>query len=297
MTHSRDRLRPAAMNILRIGRYRVLERLGEGSSGDVYLAEDTIIHRKVALKLLRHRDADERQVRSFEREARCASMLNHPNVVTLFDIGVEDDVRYIASEHIDGETLRQRLEHGPLPINEAIDVALGVASALVAAHEAWIVHRDVKPENIMLRRDHGVKVLDFGVAILAGGGESTDPLRRNGDKLVGTLPYLSPEQVRGEEIIDSRSDIYSLGVVMYEMLAGMPPFSGATPMDVLAAIVEAEPAQLPGCVPLALHDIVTRSLKKSIYDRLQTAAEMVALLTDVRLDLAIRERRSRIALA
>ena len=149
----------------------------------------------------------------------------------------------------------------------------------------------------MLRRDHGVKVLDFGVATLAGGGESTDPLRRGGDKLVGTLPYLSPEQVRGEEIIDSRSDIYSLGVVMYEMLAGRPPFSGATPMDVLAAIVEAEPAPLPGCVPLALHDVVTRSLKKSIYDRLQTAAEMVALLTDVRLDLAIRERRSRIALA
>jgi len=277
---------------LRIGRYRVLERLGEGSSGDVYLAEDTIVHRKVALKLLRHRDADERQLRSFEREAACAGMLNHPNVVTLFDIGVEDDIRYIASEHVEGETLRQRLEHGPLPIPEVVEVALGVASALVAAHEAWIVHRDVKPENIMLRHDRRVKVLDFGVAKLAGGGDSTDPLRR-ADKLVGTLPYLSPEQVRGEEIIDSRSDIYSLGAVMYEMLSGMPPFTGPTPIDVLAAIVETEAEPLPGIVPLALHDIVNRSLRKSIYERLQTAAEMVALLTEVRLDLAIRERRSR----
>lgn len=276
---------------MRIGRYRVLERLGEGSSGDVYLAEDTIVHRKVALKLLRHRDADERQLRSFEREAACAGMLNHPNVVTLFDVGVEEDIRYIASEHVEGETLRHRLEHGPLPISEAVEVALGVAAALVAAHEAWIVHRDVKPENIMLRHDRRVKVLDFGVAKLAGGGDNTDPLRR-GDKLVGTLPYLSPEQVRGEEIIDSRSDIYSLGAVMYEMLSGMPPFTGPTPIDVLAAIVETEAAPLPGIVPLALHDIVNRCLRKSIYERLQTAAEMVALLTEVRLDLAIRERHS-----
>ena len=282
------------MNVLRIGRYRVLERLGEGSSGDVYLAEDTIVHRKVALKLLRHGDADERQLRSFEREAACAGMLNHPNVVTLFDVGVENDIRFIASEHVEGETLRQRLEHGPLPIAEVVEIALGVASALVAAHEAWIVHRDVKPENIMLRHDRRVKVLDFGVAKLAGGGDNTDPLRR-GDKLVGTLPYLSPEQVRGEEIIDSRSDIYSLGAVLYEMLSGAPPFTGPTPIDVLAAIVETEAEPLPGIVPLALHDIVNRCLRKSIYERLQTAAEMVALLTEVRLDLAIRERRTRTA--
>jgi serine/threonine-protein kinase len=284
------------VNVLRIGRYRVLERLGEGSSGDVYLAEDTIVHRKVALKLLRHNDADDRQLRSFEREARCASLLNHPNVVTLFDIGIEGDIRYIASEHVEGETLRQRLDHAPLPTSEVVDISLGVASALVAAHEAWIVHRDVKPENIMLRRDHGVKVLDFGVAKLAGGGDSTDPLRR-GDKLVGTLPYLSPEQVRGEEIIDSRSDIYSLGAVMYEMLSGMPPFTGPTPIDVLAAIVESEAEPLPGVVPLTLHEIVNRCLKKSIYERMQTAAEIVALLTEIKLDLAIRERRARPALA
>jgi eukaryotic-like serine/threonine-protein kinase len=278
------------MNVLRVGRYRVLERLGRGASGDVYLAEDTVVRRKVALKLLRNGDADDRQVRSFERETRCASLLNHPNVVTLFDVGIVDDLRYIASEYVEGETLRQRLQHGPLPVVEAIDVALGVAAALVAAHEAWIVHRDVKPENIMLRRDRCVKVLDFGVATITGGGDSTDPLRKPGG-LAGTLHYLSPEQVRGEPIIDTRSDVYSLGVVLYEMLSGATPFNGRTPIDVLAAIVETEPAPLPGSVPLALHELTAKMLRKSIYERVQTAAEVVAALTDVRLDLAIRERR------
>ncbi|SRR5581483_2038036 len=282
------------VNVLKVGRYRMLERLGDGASGAVYLAEDTVIRRKVALKLFRQQEADARALRNFEREAQCASLLNHPNIVTLFDVGVEDDVRYIASEYVEGETLRELLQNGPLPIIDAIDIALGVASALVAAHEAWVVHRDVKPENIMLRRDRCVKVLDFGVAKLAGGGEQTDPLKR-GHKLVGTLPYLSPEQVRGEPIIDTRSDIYSLGVVMYEMLAGVPPFTGATPIDVLAAIVEAEVPPLPGSVPAAIAELVMGCLRKAVHERVQTAAEVVAQLSDVRLDFAIRERTSRLA--
>src|SRR5581483_8728814 len=267
------------VNVLKVGRYRMLERLGDGASGAVYLAEDTVIRRKVALKLFRQQEADARALRNFEREAQCASLLNHPNIVTLFDVGVEDDVRYIASEYVEGETLRELLQNGPLPIIDAIDIALGVASALVAAHEAWVVHRDVKPENIMLRRDRCVKVLDFGVAKLAGGGEQTDPLKR-GHKLVGTLPYLSPEQVRGEPIIDTRSDIYSLGVVMYEMLA---------------AIVEAELPPLPGSVPAAIAELVMGCLRKAVHERVQTAAEVVAQLSDVRLDFAIRERTSRLA--
>ena len=281
------------MNVLKVGRYRMLELLGDGASGSVYLAEDTVIRRKVALKLFRPHEADERALRNFEREAQCASLLNHPNIVTLFDAGVEDDVRYIASEYIEGETLRQLLDHGPLPIIEMVDIALGAAAALVAAHEAWIVHRDVKPENIMLRRDRCVKVLDFGVAKLAGGGDQTDPLKR-GRKLVGTLPYLSPEQVRGEQIIDTRSDVYSLGVVMYEMLAGVPPFTGATPIDVLAAIVEADVPPLPGSVPAAVTTLVMGCLRKAVHERVQTAAEVVAQLSDVRLDYAIRERKSRL---
>ncbi|HEY6139007.1 MAG TPA: serine/threonine-protein kinase [Thermoanaerobaculia bacterium] len=282
------------MNVLKVGRYRVLEHLGRGASADVYLAEDTVMRRKVALKLLRGRDAEARQLQRFEREAQCASMLNHPNVVTVYDIGVDAGVHYIASEYIEGETLRQRLVRGPLPVAEAVAIAAGVTSALVAAHEAWIVHRDVKPENIMLRRDRGVKVLDFGVATLAGGGDSSDPLRRPG-ALVGTLHYLSPEQVRGEPIIDTRSDIYSTGVVLYEMLAGYAPFTGDTPLDVLAAIVEGEPPPLPDSIPLALHTITEKAMRKSIYDRWQTATELAERLFELRLDMMMRERSVQLA--
>ena len=282
------------MNVLRVGRYRLLQRLGGGGSSHVYLAEDSLLHRKVALKMLRRRDGDERQIRDFEREARTASMLNHPNIVTVFDVGYEDEVQYIAAEYVHGETLRERLDRGPMTAAEAVDIGVAVASALAVAHEAWIVHRDIKPENLMLRPDGVVKVLDFGVAALSGDGDRTDPLRRGGT-LAGTLHYLSPEQVRGEAIIDTRSDIYSAGVVLYEMLAGRPPFDAGSPMDTLAAIVEREPAPLPGLVPAELRRIVERAMRKSIYDRPQTAGELVALLTEVRIDFMLRDRAARTA--
>jgi eukaryotic-like serine/threonine-protein kinase len=278
------------MNVLRVGKYRVLQHLGGGGSSEVYLAEDTVIRRKVALKVLRRHAAGYREIRHFERELRVASMLNHPNIVTVLDVGSDEDVQFIATEYVEGVTLRQRMSSGPMPVEDILDVGIGVAGALVAAHEAWIVHRDVKPENIMLRRDRGVKVLDFGVATLAGGGDETDPLRR---PLVGTLYYLSPEQVRGEPIIDTRSDIFSLGVVLYEMLAQEPPFSGSDPMDVLASIVENEPPPLPPSVPFGLHQIVGKAMKKSVFERTQTAAALLQELTDLRLDLTIRARMHR----
>ncbi len=277
------------MNILRIGRYRVLHHLGGGGSAEVYAAEDTLLHRKVALKVLHVREADSRQSKRFEREARTASLLNHPNVVTIYDFGREDEVQYIAAELIDGETLRERLERGPLTIMEAIDIASAAAGALAAAHEAWLVHRDVKPENIAIRKDGLVKVLDFGVSALRGDGDATDPLRRPGS-LVGTLHYLSPEQVRGEPIIDNRSDVYSLGVVMYEMLSGQVPFRGQHVMDTLAQIVEREADPLPALVHWKLRDLVMTSLRKNLYDRPQTMSDIVATLTDVRFELQIRER-------
>ena len=277
------------MNILRIGRYRVLNHLGGGGSAEVYAAEDTLLHRKVALKVLHVDEADSRQSRRFEREARTASLLNHPNVVTIYDFGREDDVQYIAAELIDGETLRERLERGPLTIMEAIDIASAAAGALAAAHEAWLVHRDVKPENIAIRKDGLVKVLDFGVSALRGDGDATDPLRRPGS-LVGTLHYLSPEQVRGEPVIDNRSDVYSLGVVMYEMLCGHVPFRGQQVMDTLAQIVEREADPLPALVHWKLRDLVMTSLRKNLYDRPQTMSDIAATLTDIRLDLQIRER-------
>jgi serine/threonine-protein kinase len=277
------------MNVLRVGRYRVLQHLGGGGSSEVYLAEDTVMNRKVALKVLRRLNADERDLRHFEREIRCASMINHPNIVTVLDVGVEDEIQYIASEYVEGETLRQRMSRGPMDVTDALDVAIGVAGALTAAHEAWTVHRDIKPENIMLRRDRGVKILDFGVATMAGGGDGTDPLRR---PRLGTLYYLSPEQVRGETVIDTRSDIYSLGVVLYEMLAGYPPFDGASAMDILAMIVEGAVPPLPANVPPELCGIVEQAMRKSIYERTQTANALVEELTGLRLDLAIRAREA-----
>jgi serine/threonine protein kinase len=278
---------PPVMNVLRVGRYRVLQHLGGGGSSEVYLAEDTVMRRKVALKVLQRRDADARTLRHFEREIRVASMVNHPNIVTILDVGTVDDLQFIATEYVEGETLRQRMQRGPMSATEVLDVGIAVAKALVAAHEAWIVHRDVKPENIMLRRDAEVKVLDFGVATLAGGGDDTDPLRR---PLVGTLYYLSPEQVRGEAQIDTRSDIFSLGVVLYEMLAERAPFEGNDAIEILAKIVECEPDPLPPSVPYGLHSIVGRTMKKNVHERTQTASMLLAELVDLRLDYTIRSR-------
>ncbi len=209
--------------------------------------------------------------------------------MTVYDVGREGDVQYIATELVEGETLRQRVEHGPMTSLEVVEVGCAVASALEAAHEAWLVHRDVKPENIAIRKDAVVKVLDFGVSALSGDGDATDPIRRPG-ALVGTLHYLSPEQVRGEAIIDHRSDIYSFGVVLYEMLAGRVPFTGNNVMAVLAQIVERTPDPLPPFVPDALRDLVMQCLHKDLYARPQTAAEALQRLQDVRLDLLIRER-------
>jgi serine/threonine protein kinase len=278
------------VNVLRIGRYRVLHHLGGGGSSDVYAAEDTLLRRKVALKLLRcpDEDADSRKSRHFQREARSATLLNHPNVVTVYDVGRDGDVQYIAMELIEGETLRERLERGPMTILESVEVACAVASALNAAHEAWLVHRDVKPENIAIRKDGVVKVLDFGVSALFGDGDATDPIRH--PTLVGTLHYLSPEQVRGEPVIDNRSDIYSFGVVLYEMLACRVPFTGRNIMDVLAQIVERPPEPLPALVPELLRDLVMTMLRKNLYERPQTAGDVLATLMHVRLDLQIRER-------
>ncbi|HVG22687.1 MAG TPA: serine/threonine-protein kinase [Thermoanaerobaculia bacterium] len=277
------------MNVLRVGRYRVLQHLGGGGSAEVYLAEDTVMRRKVALKVLRRLEADERDLRHFEREIRSASMINHPNILTILDVGTDDEVQYIASEYVEGESLRQRMSHGRMDAAEVLDVAMGVAGALAAAHEAWVVHRDVKPENIMLRRGGGVKVLDFGVATIAGGGDGTDPLRR---ARLGTLYYLSPEQVRGESVIDTRSDIYSLGVVLYEMLAGYPPFDGMSAMDILALIVEGAAPPLPVDVPVELHGVVQRAMRKSIYERTQTAQALLDELAELRLDVAITQREA-----
>ncbi len=280
----------AALVGRRIGHYKLLSQIGQGGMGEVYLAHDSRLNRRVALKLLpAYFTRDEQRVRRFEQEARAASTLNHPNIIVIFDIGQVEDVHFIATEFIEGQTLRQRMSGAKLTAEEVLDVAVQTASALVAAHQAGIVHRDIKPENIMLRPDGYVKVLDFGLAKLTENQRRTDDteaetlanVSTDAGIVMGTVSYMSPEQARGQRV-DERTDIFSLGVVIYEMVAGRQPFAGETKSDVLAAILTRQPQPLASHLkqmPEALELIVKKALMKERENRYQTAAEM---LTDLR---------------
>ena len=239
-----------------LGRYEIRSQLGAGGMGEVYLAQDTRLERTVALKVLPANVALDRQrMQRFILEAKAASGLNLPNILTVYEIGQAGPTHFIATEFIDGETLRQVLNARRIEIAEALDISAQIASALSAAHMAGIIHRDIKPENIMMREDGLVKVLDFGLAkrsesrpvgvadgFDAAAEASTAFLLKTTPGLVlGTVTYMSPEQARGKEV-DTRTDIFSLGVVMYELLAGRSPFAGETNSDVIAAILTSEPA-------------------------------------------------------
>src|SRR5438128_628969 len=229
-----------------IGHYRISESIGTGGMGEVYLATDMTAGRKAALKLLPARfTGDAERLKRFQQEARAVVGLNHPNILTVYEIGEDHSTHYIASELIEGETLRQRLVRGRIEVSEAVDVAIQAASALAAAHEAGIVHRDINPGNIMLRPDGYVKVLDFGIAKLAEQeapammpkDEALLPATTNLGSILGTVPYMSPEQARGAQV-DKGTDIWSLGVVLYEMVTGHTPFIGDTPREVMTQIRE-----------------------------------------------------------
>ncbi|MET0645608.1 MAG: protein kinase [Pyrinomonadaceae bacterium] len=278
-----------------IGHYRVMALLGSGGMGDVYLARDTRLGRKVALKLLPdYLTDDESRIRRFRQEARAASALNHPNVLTIYEIEQVDGRYFIAAEFVEGETLRQHLNGGRLRPGEALGVAAQIAGALSKAHQAGIVHRDIKPENVMLDAEGRVKVLDFGLAKYTqpfGGGVSDDAdaesLHTVPGMLMGTTAYMSPEQVRGLAV-DARTDVWSLGVVLYEMLAGHKPFGGQTPSDVLAAILEHEPEPLPGeetDVTDELRRIVGKALQKGREKRYQTSKDLALDLESLRREL------------
>src|SRR6266849_5739640 len=235
-----------------IGHYKISKPIGTGGMGEVYLATDVTAGRKAALKLLPMRfTGDAERLKRFQQEARAVVALNHPNILTVYEIGEDHSIHYIASELIEGETLRQRLARGRIEVGEAVDVAIQVASALAAAHEAGIVHRDIKPENIMLRPDGYVKVLDFGIAKLAEEEvPATMPrdqalllVQTNLGSILGTVRYMSPEQARGAHV-DKSTDIWSLGVVLFEMITGHAPFTGDTPRHVMTSIGEKEPRPL-----------------------------------------------------
>jgi Tol biopolymer transport system component/tRNA A-37 threonylcarbamoyl transferase component Bud32 len=290
----------------RLGRYEIRSKLGEGGMGEVYLALDTELGRPVALKFL-HAEvaADERRMSRFIQEAKAASALNHPNIITVYDVRqTADGTRFFATELIDGETLRARMNGGGMKLGEVLDVTIQIASALVAAHAAGIVHRDIKPENVMIRRDGYVKVLDFGLAKLTGAATTsvdtqaatralvnTDP-----GAVMGTVAYMSPEQASGKGT-DARTDIWSLGVVLYEMLAGRVPFAGKSLSHTIVAILDEEPpplARFLADAPEALQEIVSDALAKDPDARFQTSKQMLAKLRRFkgRLDAGVHLDRS-----
>src|SRR5437016_4663786 len=284
------------------GPYKILEHIGAGGMGDVYLAEDVRLGRKVALKILPVGfTRDHERVRRFQQEARSASALNHPNILTIFEIGEVDARHFIATEFIEGETLRQRMVKSHLEINEVLDVAVQVAAALTAAHQAGIAHRDIKPENIMLRQDGFVKVVDFGIAKLTepktDESEAVTLLNTKQGTVIGTAHYMSPERARGLQI-DARTDIWSLGVVLYEMVAGSVPFKGATSSDVIASVLDREPTTLARfCpeVPNELEWIVKKALRKHRDERYQTIRELVTDLKSLARKLQFEEELARSA--
>ncbi|MEP6707398.1 MAG: alpha/beta fold hydrolase [Pyrinomonadaceae bacterium] len=264
------------------GPYQINARIGTGGMGEVYLAQDSRLGRKVALKMLPDFfTRDDERVRRFQQEARAASALNHPNIITIYEIGEIDSRHFIATEFIEGETLLRRMTNSPMKIVEVLDVATQVARALSAAHQAGIAHRDIKPGNIMLRPDGVVKVLDFGLAKLTEQKgddlEAATLVHTKQGIVMGTAHYMSPEQARGQKM-DARTDIFSLGVVIYEMVTGRVPFAGETMTDVLASILMLEPPSLSQSapeVPDELQRIVHSALRKDKEKRYQTAGEML----------------------
>src|SRR5713226_2825914 len=292
----------------KLGRYEIRSKLGEGGMGEVYLAQDTKLDRKVAIKTLpaevaAHQD----RMKRFVQEAKTASALNHPNIITIYEIDHTDSVHFIATEFIDGETLRKRMRAAPMKLGEVLDAAAQIASALAAAHAAAIIHRDIKPENIMLRRDGIVKVLDFGLAKLTerSSPDSVDmeaPTRpvvnTEPGMVMGTAIYMSPEQARGMKV-DARTDIFSLGVVIYEMVAGCLPFAGSNANEIVAAILndkEAPPlARYTQETPAELERIIGKALRKNRDERYQTIQDLLLDLKALKQDLEFEAHRSRSA--
>src|SRR5437879_1057808 len=276
-----------------IGHYKISKRIGTGGMGDVYLATDITAGRQAALKILPARfTGDAERLKRFQQEAHAVVGLNHPNILTIYEIGEDHSTHYIASELIEGETLRQRLMRGRIEVGEAVDIAIQVASALAAAHETGIVHRDIKPENIMLRPDGYVKVLDFGIAKLAeqevpvtlAEEEAVLLVETHLGSIMGTVRYMSPEQARGAQV-DKRTDVWSLGVVLYEMVTGHAPFAGDTPGETMSSILEKEPPPLTNYLahaPAELQQIISKTLRKEREERYQSAHELLEALQSLR---------------
>ncbi len=268
-----------------IGPYRIVSIINHGGMGEVFLAVDSRLDRKVAIKLLaKEFTADPDRIARFKQEAKTTSALSHPNIVTLFEIGEVSDRQYIVTEFVEGKTLREQIAESHLQPKEAIAIVIQVLSALDAAHQAGVIHRDIKPENIVVRKDGLVKVLDFGIAKLTAAGSDSrgDLLTTQTGVVMGTASYMSPEQARGQKV-DHRADIFSVGAMLYEMLSGKRPFEGETPADVMAAVLIKDPAPLATVatnVPPSLQRIVERCIEKQPDKRFQTASDLAFSLKE-----------------
>jgi eukaryotic-like serine/threonine-protein kinase len=294
------------MELTSISRYRILQKLGAGGMGEVYLAEDTKLGRKIALKVLSEElTANRDRLIRFDQEAYAASALNHPNILTIYEMGDEGGRHYIATEYIDGITLRKRLGGPPMEVGEILDVAIQITGALEEAHAAGIVHRDIKPENVMIRKNGHVKVLDFGLAKLIDQSfltETTDTeaitralVQTDAGIVMGTSQYMSPEQARGKGV-DARTDIWSLGVMLYEMATGRAPFAGETKTDVIVAIAKSEPppiARFSPRLPVEFEWIVMKALRKNVDERYQTVKELESDLRKLKQRVEFRSELER----
>lgn len=286
-----------------LSHYKILKLLSAGGMGEVYLAQDTRLERKVALKILPAAFARDRgRMRRFLLEAKTVSALNHPHILTIYETGEMEKTNYIVSEYVEGETLSERLLSKPLNPGSALDIAAQIASALEAAHGANIVHRDIKPDNVMIRPDGFVKILDFGIAKLLESAPLIDAEAATAIKagtipgmIIGTANYMSPEQAKGEAV-DARSDIFSFGAVLYEMLTGKKAFAGASPMETIALILHKEPAPLTRLVPdapLEIERIAGKALRKNREERYQTAKDLLIDLKDTRAELEFQNKLDR----
>ena len=289
------------------GHYEIIKQIGVGGMGEVYLARDKKLDRNVAIKILNEEfSQDESNLQRFVSEAKAASALNHPNILTVYEFGEAEHARFIVSEYIEGKTLREIIRASRLRLPEILDISIQITGALSAAHKAHLVHRDIKPENIMVRPDDYVKVLDFGLAKLVEQKNksllsSEEPTVRHNltakGVVVGTVNYMSPEQARGERV-DERTDIFSLGVSVYEMLAGKPPFAGGNAIETMGSILNKDPAPLSRItpeVPQELERIINKTLRKDPEERYQTAKDLLIDLKDVRQNLEFQNKLERTA--